>query len=384
MRAPNQVAVDPLGGVVAFGRILRRAGLSVGTGRLLLFSQALALVDARRRDDVYWAGRGTLVSRPEDLPIFDAAFSVFWDRDHPGLVPEEAGHDDDGDAGWPEEEMLVPTGATIPAGEADDSAGDESVPAMWSPIEVLRGKDFADYDPEEYLLARRLMARLRATPPRRASRRPESAHRGRLDLRRTLRGSLRTAGVPIERSFLRRGTKPRRLVLIADVSGSMERYSRALLQFLHAAVAGNRYVEAFVFGTRLTRVTRELRALDPDRALRDASRAVVDWGGGTRIGDAVLEFNERWGQRGMARGAVVVILSDGWERGGADILGEQMARLHRLAWRVVWVNPLKAFPGYAPVAAGMAAALPHLDHFVAGHNLASLEELCALLEASTT
>jgi uncharacterized protein with von Willebrand factor type A (vWA) domain len=160
----------------------------------------------------------------------------------------------------------------------------------------------------------------------------------------------------------------------------MERYSRAMLQFLQASVSGGRHVEGFVFGTRLTRVTKELRSPDPDRALQEAARAVVDWGGGTRIGDALAEFVDRWGQRGMARGAVVVVLSDGWERGGVDRLTLEMERLHRLAYRVIWVNPLKAAAGYAPLAAGMAAALPFIDDFVEGHNLASLEALCGLLE----
>jgi uncharacterized protein with von Willebrand factor type A (vWA) domain len=253
-------------------------------------------------------------------------------------------------------------------------------PAAWSPVEILRTKDFADYEAEEFVTARRLMARLRAAAPMRPSRRAERAPRGRLDLRRTLRASLRTGGVPVDREFRRRGMRPRRLVLLADVSGSMDRYGRALLQFLQASVAGGRHVEAFVFGTRLTRVTKQLRGPAPDRALEEAAKAVVDWGGGTRIGDAVAAFNDRWGQRGIARGAIVVILSDGWERGGVERLALEMGRLSRLARRIVWVNPLKAAPGYAPLAAGMAAALPFVDDFLEGHNLASLEALCGVLE----
>jgi uncharacterized protein with von Willebrand factor type A (vWA) domain len=368
----------------------------VGTGRLLSFARALSAVDARRRDDVYWAGRSTMVSKRDDVAVYDAAFSLFWDRLQASGLPGTSGP---AAPPGPEAEKRQALATVEASGEqvvhvdppdllgeepAEDAGGDDEPAAgdVWSPIEVLREKDFSEYEAEEYLVARRLMTRLRAAPPMRPSRRPRPSHRGRLDLRRTLRSSLRTAGVPIERQFRRRGTRPRRIVLIADVSGSMERYSRALLQFLHAAVAGGRHVEAFVFGTRLTRVTKELRSVDPDRALREAARAVVDWGGGTRIGEAIGTFNDRWGQRGMARGAIVVILSDGWERGGSDVLGREMERLHRLAHRIIWVNPLKAAAGYAPLAAGMAAALPHVDDFVTGHNLASLEAVCSLLEGT--
>lgn len=395
--AGEETATPPapaLEGVVAFGRILRRAGLQVGTGRLLLFARALDLVDPLLRLDVYWAGRSTLVARPEDIRVFDAAFSVFWDGVVPAMGPpdERQRSPVEEPEEEPEEEDLPEASGQEPAHtrpvsveEADEAEldDDERRPSPWSPIEILRQKDFAEYEPDEYLLARRLMERIRADPPLRPSRRPQLAPRGRLDLRRTLRASLRSGGLPIERSFRRRGTRSRRLVLIADVSGSMERYSRALLQFLHASVAGGRHVEAFVFGTRLTRVTKELRSLDPDRALHEASRSVVDWGGGTRIGAALAEFNRVWGRRGMARGAIVVILSDGWERGGAEQLAEEMAGLGRLARRIVWVNPLKAAPGYAPLAAGMAAALPHVDEFVEGHNLGSLEQLTRILQRVT-
>jgi uncharacterized protein len=389
---------EPVRGVVAFGRILRRAGLAVGTGRLLLFAQALDLIETRKREDVYWSARSTLVTRPEDLPVFDAAFGVFWDGSgtrggETALSPQGSEHPTE-----PTPLPEVPAGSRGPHREdrprlsswADGEASpidtkqtdqsDQKAISPWSPVEVLRAKDFSDYGPDEYLLARRLMSQMRASPPLRISRRPRPAPRGALDLRRTFRTSLRTAGVPIKRDFRRRAMRPRRLVLIADVSGSMERYSRALLQFLQASVAGARHVEAFVFGTRLTRVTKELRGVDPDRALTAAARAVVDWGGGTRIAEAIATFNDQWGARGVARGAIVVILSDGWERGDVNRLGQEMGRLSRLARRVVWVNPLKAAPGYAPLAAGMAAALPHVDDFVEGHNLASLEGLSDLFQ----
>ena len=200
-----------------------------------------------------------------------------------------------------------------------------------------------------------------------------------LDLRRTVREALRTGGEPVRRRTRRPGTRERRVVLLVDVSGSMEPYARGLLRFANAAVLARRSVEVFTLGTRLTRLSRELATRDPDAALRRATAAVVDFSGGTRLGDTVREFNDRWGVRGLARGADVVILSDGWDRGEPEELAEQMARLHRVAHRVIWVNPLKASPGYAPLARGMAAALPHVDRFVEGHSVASLQELAALV-----
>jgi uncharacterized protein with von Willebrand factor type A (vWA) domain len=194
-----------------------------------------------------------------------------------------------------------------------------------------------------------------------------------------VRHALRTGGEPIRRAWYAPSLQPRRLVLLCDVSGSMDRYSRALLRFMHAAVAGRRRVEAFAMGTRLTRLTRELSSRDPDQALKSAGVAAADWSGGTRLGDSLRAYNDGWGMRGMSRGAVVVILSDGWERGDPTVIADQMARLSRVAYRVVWVNPLKASPGYAPLARGMAAALPYIDELVDGHNLNALEELVEIV-----
>ena len=193
---------------------------------------------------------------------------------------------------------------------------------------------------------------------------------------------MRTGGEPVHHRFRRKGSRPRRVVLLCDISGSMASYSRALLRLMHAGVVSGAPLEAFVVGTRLTRVTRELAARDPDRALGEASGAVRDWSGGTRLGDVMKEFVDEWGQRGMARGAVVVILSDGWDRGDVGVLAEQMLRLSRLAHKVVWVNPLKAAPGYKPLARGMAAALPHVDEFLSGHNFESLEELARTISGA--
>jgi uncharacterized protein with von Willebrand factor type A (vWA) domain len=255
----------------------------------------------------------------------------------------------------------------------------------WSAAEVLRTKDLAECDDDEMAEAQRLMARMPVVASRRRSRRhrrlPAGATRpgARRDLRATVRAALRDGGEPIELVRKAPARTPRRLVLLVDVSGSMEPYARALVRFAHAAVAGRRRVEAFALGTRLTRLSRQLGTRDPDEALRAVSADVADWSGGTRLGPVLREFNDRWGVRGMARGAVVVILSDGWDRGDPDVLAEQMARLARVAFRVVWVNPLKATPEYAPLARGMAAALPYVDEFVEGHSVAALESLVEVI-----
>jgi uncharacterized protein with von Willebrand factor type A (vWA) domain len=272
----------------------------------------------------------------------------------------------------------MPPKKTVERGES----GEEAVRLRYSPVEVLRTKDFALYSPEEFAELQRLLADLRISGALKKSRRLEPAVRGRHDPRRTLRGAMRTGGEAVRHRFRRPRVQPRRVVLLCDISGSMAPYSRALLRFLHAGVASGARLEAFSVGTRLTRITRELATRDPDQALRQASGAMTDISGGTRLGDAMKEFVDRWGQRGMARGAVVVVLSDGWDRGDVQVLAEQMRRLSRLAHRVIWVNPLKSAPGYKPLAAGMAAALPYVDVFLSGHNFESLEELAAAIAAA--
>jgi uncharacterized protein with von Willebrand factor type A (vWA) domain len=361
---------------VTFARVLRGTGLAVPVSAVVSFGEALAAVGLERRDDVYWAARATLVHRPEDREVFDRAFRVFWEH----AVGAET---------EPEPEPLT---VTLAVDSDEDAGGDdpESAPANEDPslelrfsgTEVLRHKDFAVYDDTELAEAHRLMTRMRLTgSPRRSLRLAPTTHRtSRPDLRRTVRAALRTEGEPIRRHFRTPATRHRRLVLLLDVSGSMEPYARALLRFVQAAVAGRRRVEAFALGTRLTRITRELGSRDPDEALRQAGERVVDWSGGTRLGDGLRRFNEEWGVRGMARGAVVVILSDGWDRGDPDELAEAMQRLRRVAHRIVWVNPLKVTPGYAPLARGMAAALPYVDRFVEGHSLAAMEHLAEVLD----
>jgi uncharacterized protein with von Willebrand factor type A (vWA) domain len=372
-------AAPPEALAVLFARALRRAGLEPPLGSVVAFVQALGEVGVGR-DAVYWAGRATLVHRPEDIEVYDLAFAAFWTGEARVARREEGTEDlalafDDGD----EDDTPDEDGP-----EADEDVVEAPVlEVRWSDVEVLREKDFASCTVAELEEARRLMADLRLAGSPRRSRRWQRSHgrTPRLDLRRTVRHALRAQGESMRRSHLEHGERPRRLVLLADVSGSMEAYSRALLRFVHAAVVGRTKVEAFAIGTRLTRLTRELQTHDPDAALDRASAAVADWSGGTRLGEALREFNDTWGTRGMARGAIVVILSDGWDRGDPQLLATQMERLHRVAHRVVWVNPLKASEGYAPLAQGMAAALPFVDHFVEGHSLASLELLAEVISA---
>lgn len=358
---------------VGFARLLRRLDIATPLDAVLTFVNALALVGIDQKESVYWAARTTLVRRHEDIGVFDKAFAVFWEhRESPDTVEDDGSHitlamdsDDDGAAD----------------GSAEPS-DDPTITLRFSGVETLRDKDFALYTDAEMALASRFMNLLRtAGPPRRSLRRGAARRRGdRPDLRRTVRDSLSASGEPMRRRWTRSGEKPRRVVFLLDVSGSMEPYARALLRFVHAGVAGRQRVEAFTLGTRLTRVTRELASKDPDRALRNTGEQVPDWSGGTRLGETLRLFNDEWGTKGMARGAIVVVLSDGWDRGDPALLGEQMQRLGRVAFSTVWVNPLKVTPGYAPLARGMAAALPHVDHFVEGHSLAALEHLTRVID----
>jgi uncharacterized protein with von Willebrand factor type A (vWA) domain len=360
---------------VAFSSVLRGVGLTVPTSSTIAFGEALACTGIDDRDSTYWAGRATLVRRPEDREPYDRAFAVFWEQatGDPAAIPDEQpltitlAIDSDHDAGSPP--------------ESAPPSDDPIIELRFSATEVLRRKDFTEYTPEELTEAQRMMTRLRLVGSRRRSLRLAVADAATdiPDLRRTVRAAMRAGGEPIRRHYRRPGTRQRRLVLLLDVSGSMEPYARALIRFVHAAVAGRQKVEAFALGTRLTRVTRELSSRDPDEALRRAAGRVVDYGGGTRLGDGLRQFNDEWGQRGMARGAIVVILSDGWDRGDPALLAEQMQRLHRVAHKVVWVNPLKVTPGYAPLARGMAAALPHVDAFVEGHSIEAMEELARVV-----
>jgi uncharacterized protein with von Willebrand factor type A (vWA) domain len=349
---------------VGFARALRGAGLDVPVDSVAAYMEALGAVDS-----LYWAGRATLVRRPEDIPVYDSVFESYW-RAQPASTPV-------GDVG-PVVEIDVGV-ATDEEAEDGSSSPSTVVAVRYSPRETLRQKDFAAYSDEEFAEARRLMADVRLAGALRRSRRvrPTSRRGRRPDVRRTMRSALRTGAEPVRRRSLERALRPRPVVLLCDVSGSMEPYTRALLRFVHAAVAGRGRVEAFVFATRLTRITRHLSWRDPDAALARAGAAVADWSGGTRLGAVLHEFNARWGD--VARGAVVVVMSDGWDRGDPMALTAELERLRRGAHRIVWVNPLKASPDYAPLARGMAAALPYVDEFVEGHSLAAIEELVGVV-----
>jgi uncharacterized protein with von Willebrand factor type A (vWA) domain len=350
---------------------MRAGGAAVGVGELLAAHRALAAVDPASRDEAYYALRAALCSSHGDLEIFAAAFAAaFAAEDGPHVLE-----------GVRRIEQKVPPRIGVP-GDAEAPAVDPvPLPAAWSEEELLREKDFAAYSDAERALARTLLARLARRAPRRLSRRtrPTRRRREEHDLRATVRVSLRHGGELLERRYREPAQRPRRLVLVCDVSGSMAPYARMLLQYLQASVTARARVEAFVFGTRLTRVTRELTGRDPDRALARAAERVSDWSGGTRIGAALAELNREHGRR-IGRGAVIVVLSDGWDRGDPDVLAAEMARLRRCAHRVVWLNPLAADPRYEPLTRGMQAALPHVDHLLPGNSIASLEALAVLME----
>ncbi|HZM29248.1 MAG TPA: VWA domain-containing protein [Acidimicrobiales bacterium] len=386
----------------AFGQLLHAAGVPVSPERSGRFATAVSLVRPADLDEWYWAGRVTLLSGRDDIETYDRVFGqVFrgladvadwrgqWPPPPPARRPATAAPRgpavaDDGAGSGDREPRPGSAGADptspAPAGaEGDAGDGTPDVLAAASAEERLRRTDFAHLTDDELAALGDLMAALPPAAPRRARRRTRPDPRGRrLDLRATLRRARATGGDPARRRFRRRTERPRHLVLIADVSGSMAPYARAYLHLLHGAVRATR-ADAFVFATRLTRLTRQLRATDPELALRRALDAAPDWSGGTRIAEALREFLDGYGRRGMARGAVVVIVSDGWDTGDPADLGEQMARLSRLAHRVVWVNPRKAAAGYQPLVAGMAAALPHVDAFVSGHSVAALDEVLEAL-----
>jgi hypothetical protein len=356
---------------VAFARVLRGVGIVAPVDSVVAFVDSLNRLGIGDRKNVYWAGRTTLVRRPEEFEAFDRAFAVFWDARAANTTDSVT-------------ETIRIALATDEGEEATDNGSttqneaDITLTLRWSAMEALREKDFAEYSDDELHLARELMSRLRLAGPRRRSLRLRAANgtHNIPDLRRTVRASLRSGGEPVRRHWRQPDDKLRRLVLLLDISGSMEPYSRAFLRFVHAAVAGRQRVEAFTFGTRLTRLTKELSTRNPDEAITRASRNVSDWSGGTRLGDCLRTFNDEWGVRGLARGSIVVILSDGWDRGNPELLGAEMQRLHRAAFRTIWVNPLKVTKGYAPLAKGMAAALPHVDDFVEGHSIDALDRLC--------
>jgi uncharacterized protein with von Willebrand factor type A (vWA) domain len=357
--------------LVGFARVLRAAGVPASPDRVHQTVTAVGHLDVCRRDDVYWAGRLTLCAGPDDLDRYDRAFTAYFG----GLTAPPL-------RTVPPVQVLRPVavpGTERPAGEGPDA---EELPAATaSEVEVLRHRDLAGLSPSEREVVRRLIALLDPVGETRVSRRHRPAYRGTVDPGRTVRTMLRRGGEPVRLERRARRVRPRRLVLLVDVSGSMQPYADPYLRFAHAAARRRPGTEVFTIGTRLTRITREMRGRDPSTALIAVSAAVPDWSGGTRLGELLKAFLDRWGQRGVARGAVVVVASDGWERGDATQLGDQMTRLARLAHRVVWVNPHRGTPGYAPMTAGMQAALPSVDDFVDGHTYDALQRLAALLAA---
>jgi hypothetical protein len=360
--------------VGALSRRLHDAGLPVTPARTADVARALTLVRPVSRGSLYWTIRSVVVTEDTQVKLFDAVFAEVFGGAASDDEPEPDLDDASAVPDWQNDEA---PGST----SGDDDEPEQEIPlTMASADEVLRTKRFEALEPGELAELYRLMAELElATPTRRSRRREQRRHGERIDLRRTLRRSLRTGGDPVRLARRRRRVVPRRLVLLCDISGSMEPYARAYLKFLASAAGTGPNAEAFAFATRLTRLTRALRSRNPERAIQRAAAAAPDWSSGTRIGEALAEFNDRHGRRGMARGAVVVILSDGWERGDPALVEREMARLSRLAHRIVWVNPRMVADAFSVRAGGMVAALPYVDALVSGHSFAALREVAAAI-----
>jgi len=376
--------------VAGFSRRLHEAGLPATPARSADFARALALVQPVARARLYWIARSVFVSDRAQIGAFDAVFrevfggdaaerpAVELDQSRVAPAPADDRPGSDRDAPPPPraEHEGPPAGLRAPPPGDAEGAPDEdaAVPTLASAEELLRRRRFETLAPEELAQLYRLMSRLALAPPPRRTRRYEKGRSGgHVDMRRTLRASLRTGGDPIGLRRRRRRTMRRRLVMLCDISGSMEPYARAYLQLLTCAVGSGPRAEVFAFATRLTRLTRALATRNPEQAIARAAAAAPDWSSGTRIGEALKAFNDRHGRRGMARGAVIVILSDGWERGDPLLVGREMARLRRLAHRIVWVNPRAAAAGFSVAAGGMVAALPYCDAFVSGHSFDALD-----------
>lgn len=357
--------------LLGFARMLRIAGVDVSPDRVQSMIEALAHLDVLDEDSVYWAGRLTLCSSPEDLPKYDAGFAAYFGGEVPKPSPAQQPQHRRVEASFGMEDRS-------PEGEGEQQ--EDSIPGLASGQEVLQHKDFTELDPAERDELRRLFELLAPSSATRRTRRYEPAKRGITDPHRSIRTAMRNDGELTRLARRKRRVRPRRLVILADISGSMAPYADPVLRFAHAAVRRDKvHTEVFTLGTRLTRVTRELRLRDPDKALRAAGAAIPDWSGGTQLGEMLRAFLDLWGQRGTARRAIVVIFSDGWERGDPSLLGEQMRRLHRLAYSVIWANPHKGHAGYEPLTGGITAALPYVDHFVPGHSFASYAELAKVI-----
>jgi uncharacterized protein len=370
-----------LDNLLLFGRVLRRAGIDVHHGRLLDLAEALRHVDLGVRDDVYHACRALLVHRHDQLAVFDRAFAAFWRAHHQAAAPAGARSDAARQSAMEIDEVLAPDDARPE--DSDDGDGETAATGVrtWSDAERLADKDFAAFTDAELADAAAALSRLTWTPGLRRTRRWVRGRGSRIDLRRSIADSLRTSGDVVSLARRTRRVRARGLVLLCDVSGSMERYSRLLLRFAHALTARHRNVEAFLFATQLTRITRQLRASRTDDAIAAVSRSVPDWSGGTRIGAAVKTFHQRWGRRALHRGPVVLLISDGWDRGDPAELREQIARLQRSCHRLVWLSPLAGTAGYEPLTRGLQAALPFVDDFLPARTLNNLADLAIHLNA---
>ncbi|WP_377640533.1 VWA domain-containing protein [Oryzobacter terrae] len=351
--------------LLGFARALRAAGVNVTADRERTYLEGVAAVGLEDQPAVYHVGRATLCGSPADLERYDHVYAAWFSG-------TRAGSKD----GAPLPRMVSQAGLTASDEQTGQGAeGPDAVRARASSAEVLRHRDLASLDRRDREELARLFAALRPRAPRRRAHRYATSSRGAVDARATLRSTLRRMGEPGEVRWRRRTTRARRVVLLVDVSGSMSAYADALVRLAHTYCAAGVPTEVFTLGTRLTHITRPLRHRDPDRAIVAAGGVIPDWSGGTRLAEGVKVFLDRWGRRGMARGAVVVVFSDGWERDHPEALGEQVRRLRAVAHRVVWVNPHRGRPGYEPVQGGIMAVLPHVDDFVAGHSLAAFEEL---------
>ncbi len=363
--------------LVGFVHLLRSMGIQVGSGQLIDLAQGLTFVSLTDREALHDAARCTLITKPEDLPLFEAAFGFYF-RPISGFDPAQMAIPV---IRIPQRPLRIPRKKPV-AGEnpGDDSNDTEEhkvgVTLAYTASETLRTRDFGSFSYDEVQQARVMMRQMRWRPAMRRTRRTQrTKQRGRVDMRRIIRDSLRFGGEPVHLAYRRPRQRQRPLVVLCDISGSMDRYSRMLLQFVHTLNDGVGMVESFVFGTRLTRVTRLLRSKDVDDAVALVSKQVLDWSGGTRIGNTIREFNVKWSRRVMSRGPVVLIISDGWDRGDPTLLSKEMARLQRSCHRLIWLNPLLGNARYQPLTQGMQAALPYIDDFLPVHNLLSVEQL---------
>ena len=369
--------------LITFGRVLRRLGFEVGPAHMLTALEAVREVGVRRRDDVYFALRACLVSRREQIDLFDQAFYLFWKA--PSALPEvmqwllQNTHipNNTRSKGFHRVQEALQNRNNSPAKETQSEKKIEIDEVFtYSAIEVLRKKDFAAFSNEEIAAARRYMQHfVWPLPPYKTRRFSSSLDSRMLDVRETTRASLRNAGEIIHLKTRGVKKKSRPIVLLCDISGSMERYARMLLHFMYSLTEDRRRVESFVFGTRLTRITRHLKHRDIDEAISAVSQEVVDWAGGTRIGESIKDFNYNWLRRVLRSSSIVLIISDGWDRGDTDLLEREMGRLKRSCHRLFWLNPLMGYKDYEPLTLGMKAALPHVDRLLSVHNLESLEQL---------